>query len=104
MVCSSLSCPDFEALRDLVNATLCDHEELELDAFPLTETRLQRSGRTCGMFFCLHGPRSVRYTAIWESEQNQILFYGSTGERFQTLRLIQGPELVETEVTQAAAA
>jgi hypothetical protein len=97
MVCSSLSCPDLEALRDLVNATLCDHEELELDAFPLTETRLQRSGRACGVFFCLHGPRSVRYTAIWEAEQNQILFYGSTGERFQTLQLIQGPELEESQ-------
>ena len=104
MVCSSLSCPDLEALRDLVNATLCDHEELELDAFPLTETRLQRSGRACGMFFCLHGPRSVRYTAIWESEQNQILFYGSTGERFQTLRLIQSPELEAMTQSEPAAA
>lgn len=54
MVCSSLSCPDLEALRDLVNATLCDHEELEVDAFPLTETRLHaRAGRVASSFVCM---------------------------------------------------
>ncbi|MGC4002016.1 MAG: hypothetical protein QM811_02250 [Pirellulales bacterium] len=87
-----MSCPqdlfsDFDNVRDLVNHTLCDHEELEPDAFPLTEQVLERSGQPIGVFFCLHGPRSVRYTAIWETARNVVLFYGSTGERFRTVEL-----------------
>jgi len=77
----------------LVNATLCEHEHLELEAFPLTEQVLNRNGRACGMFFCLHGPRSVRITAIWEIERNVVLFYGSTGERFATVQLLCAPPL-----------
>ena len=37
---------------------------LELDQFPLTERKVIKSGRTCGVYFCLHGPRSVKLTAM----------------------------------------
>ena len=43
--------------------------------------------------FCLHGPRAVKFTAIWETEHNRVLFYGSTGERFQKTHLIEAPPL-----------
>jgi len=43
------------------------------------------------MYFCLHGPRAVKFTAIWETDRNQILFYGSTGERFLKMQLLVSP-------------
>jgi hypothetical protein len=80
-------------LRDHVNETLCTHYELQIDAFHLTERILRRSGKPCGIYYCLHGPRAVKFTAIWETERNQILFYGSGGERFQRTQLLEAPRL-----------
>ncbi len=80
-----------DALREFVNETLCEHYELKLDAFEMTERVLRRGGRPCGMYFCLHGPRAVKFTAIWETDRNQILFYGSTGERFLKTQLLVSP-------------
>lgn len=82
-----------EELRGYVNQTLCEYHQLQLDAFAMTERILHRAGKPCGIYFCLHGPRSVKFTAIWETERNQILFYGSTGERFQKTQLCDGPRL-----------
>ena len=82
---------NLDALRDFVNETLCDHYELKLDAFQITERVLRRGGRPCGMYFCLHGPRAVKFTAIWETDRNRILFYGSTGERFLKTQLLVAP-------------
>jgi len=59
----------------------------------MTERILIRGGRPCGIYFCLHGPRMTKFTAIWDSEQNQILFYGSCGERFQKTKLTEAPRL-----------
>lgn len=79
-----------ESINDLkafIAETLCEHEELQLGAFPLTEWLLRRGGRICGIEFCLHGPRSVRLTAIWEIESQSVLFYNSAGERFHRAQL-----------------
>jgi hypothetical protein len=35
----------------------------------------------------------VKYTAIWETDRNQILFYGANGERVQVTQLSAGPDL-----------
>lgn len=80
-------------LRTYVNETLCDYYELQLDAFEMTERVLCRGGRPCGIYFCLHGPRAVKFTAIWETDRNRILFYGSTGERFLKTQLLDAPSL-----------
>ncbi len=80
-------------LRDYVNETICERYELKTDAFELTERLLRRGGRPCGMFFCLHGPRAVKFIAIWDTERNQILFYGSTGERILKTQLLDAPNL-----------
>jgi hypothetical protein len=37
--------------------------------------------------FCLHGPRAVKMTAIWEKDRNRVLFYGPTGKRYCQLDL-----------------
>jgi len=91
MVTSIHQIRSLDDLRDYVNETLCRRYELQPNAFLLTERRLIRGGRPCGMYFCLHGPRQVRFTAIWENERNQVLFYDSGGERFQTTKLSAAP-------------
>ncbi len=82
-----------EDLRDYVNETICEHEHLEVGAFEMTERILVRSGTPCGVFFCIHGPRQVKFTAIWETDNNTIIFYGSTGERILRTRLTDSPAL-----------
>ncbi|MDZ4817438.1 MAG: hypothetical protein SGJ20_00540 [Planctomycetota bacterium] len=89
MPSSSQPIRSLESLREYVVTTLCDHDLLELGAFPVTERILIRNGKPCGIFFCLYGPRAVKLTAIWETERNSILFYSSTGERFHKTQLAE---------------
>ncbi len=80
-------------LRNYVIRILCDVEQLELDAFRITERRLVRSGKPCGIYFCLHGPRQVKFSAIWETDHNTVLFYNASGVRFQRVKLACAPRL-----------
>jgi len=80
-------------LREYIGMTLCDHYQLQIGAFQMTERIILRAGKPCGVYFCLHGPRSLRFSAIWETDRNQVLFYGSHGERFQKTQLIEAPRL-----------
>lgn len=91
----SLQIRDLCDLRQYVHHTLCEQNELEPGAFDVTEKILVRGQRPCGIFFCVHGPRSVKLTAIWETDRNTILFYNSSGERTHKTRLLQAPKLVE---------
>ena len=95
-----------EDLHDYINETLCDHHHLQLDAFQMTQRILVRGGKPCGIYFCLHGPRGVKFTAIWETDRNCVLFYGSNGERFQKTQLLGAPHLepMETCRLETAAA
>jgi hypothetical protein len=86
---------DLQAIRRYVNETLCEQDQLETDHFPLSERILVRGGAPCGVFFCLHGPRSLCLTAIWETDGNTILFYGSRGERFRKTQLTGSPPIAE---------
>ena len=81
-------------LRNFIHEKLCDHKYLEPGVCPMTERILTRAGIPCGIYFSLHGPRSVRLNAIWENENNTVLFYGSTGERFGKMQLIGIPNVV----------
>jgi hypothetical protein len=92
------TCNRLETLDDLrehVNETICQHEQLEIGAFHMTERILTRGGEPCGIYFCVHGPRQVKFTAIWETDTNTILFYGASGERFRRTRLVEAPSLLE---------
>jgi hypothetical protein len=84
---------DLHAIRRYVNETLCEKDQLEADIFPLNERILIRSGAPCGVYFVLHGPRSLCLTAIWDTDKNTILFYGSRGERFRKTQLIAPPRI-----------
>jgi hypothetical protein len=93
MLTQSTRIHTLEDLRDYVNDRFCQLEQLEPGAFAMTERMLVRGGRPCGIYFCMHGPRAVKFTAIWESDRNTILFYGAAGERNHRVRLAAGPQL-----------
>jgi hypothetical protein len=80
-------------LREYISITLCEYYQLQNGAFQMTEQVLIRSGKPCGIYFCLNGPRAVRFSAIWETDRNQILFYGPQGERFLKTQLLEAPVL-----------
>ncbi len=86
---------DLLAIRRYVTETLCEKDQLEVNSFPLHEKVLVRSGTPCGVHFSLYGPRSLYLAAIWETDRNTILFYGSRGERFRKTQLIAPPRIDE---------
>lgn len=87
MLAEAAQIHDLRSLREYVHATICSQNELEVGVFEVTERILLRGGTPCGIYFCLHGPRSVKLTAIWETDRNTVLFYGSNGERQLRARL-----------------
>jgi hypothetical protein len=93
---------DLEHLRNYVQETICSQHELEVNYFRVTERLLVRSGKPCGMYFCLHGPRSTKFTAIWETDRNTVLFYGSTGQRLKKTQLESAPKLRGRAVTEVS--
>jgi hypothetical protein len=74
-------------LRQFVSRTLCQINDFEDGVFQVTERILIKCGKACGILFCLHGPRSVKSTAVWETVTNTIIFYGSTGEKIHRTQL-----------------
>ena len=93
MLAQEILIRSLQELRQLVYQTLCDYERLEPGIFPMTERILVRGGHPCGVYFCLHGPRNVKYTSIWETDRNTILFYNSAGQRFHRTQLTTAPAL-----------
>ncbi len=95
MITTSTVIATLDELRSYVKNILCLHSQLEIDAFALTERILIRVERPCGIFFSLLGPRGVQPSAIWETDRNTLLFYGTNGERFYKIQLVEAPRLEE---------
>ena len=72
---------NFEAVREFIRGELCEKNQLERDAFEMSERVLTRKGQHCGFYFCIYGPRSVRLTAVWDLVKGSIFFYDSLGRR-----------------------
>ena len=95
---------NFEQIRCYVLETLSKLELLKSDCCHLAVRLLTRAGRPCGVYFCLYGPRAVRLSAIWETRTSTILFYDSSGQRFQKTQLVAAPQLVPDVAEFAAVA
>ena len=93
MPAQPLQIDNLDDLRTFVHFTICQQNELQVGAFDITERILVRGERPCGIFFCLNGPRSVKLTAIWETDRNTVLFYSSSGERVCKTQLVHAPVL-----------
>lgn len=81
-------------LRRYVQQAVCERGELLPGAFQFDEQVLRGHGASCGLHFTLSGPRSVRYSAIWDAVRSTILFYDCTGERFHRADLADGTRLL----------
>jgi hypothetical protein len=83
-----------------VHGVLCAKDNLEPRQTPLFRTPLVKRGRPCGLVFHVEGPRLLRTSAIWTSDADRIIFYDSTGTRFHTIDVSEGPA---AEAVKAAA-
>jgi hypothetical protein len=87
-----VSLPTLAKLRAHVLQTLCEHDRLDPDQTPLYQAVIRRSGKPCGLFFQVQGPRMLHTHAVWAGKENRILFYDSTGLRFAETRLCDAPD------------
>lgn len=87
MIGISLAKTDLHQLRLMVESRLCELGHLEPEQFPLTMREVVRAGNKCGIYFCLHGPRSVKLTAICDFTTKSLIYYGSDGVRRETAEL-----------------
>lgn len=85
MIGFSLQSFDLSHMRQQVEIKLCQLGALEPHEFPLTQREVVRKGKTCAIYFCLHGPRSVKLTAIADLKTRSMVFYGSDGVRQNTV-------------------
>jgi hypothetical protein len=92
MATATKSLPTIEHLRKHVLETLCELDKLDPDQTPFFQGLVKRSGRPCGLFFQIQGPRQVRTYALWASDENRILFYDGIGQRFAETRLSDAPD------------
>ncbi|HEV3119123.1 MAG TPA: hypothetical protein VGY58_18860 [Gemmataceae bacterium] len=87
-----IALPTIDQLRLHVHQRLCARDHLDPVQTPLEQAVIVRSGKPCGLFFEVRGPRLQRTYALWAGEENRILFYDSTGLRFAESRLSEGPD------------
>jgi hypothetical protein len=90
---NSAAClPTLEQLRRHVLNTLCENDLLEPSQTSLSQSVVVRGDRPCGLFFQARGLRQLKTYALWAGEENRILFYNSSGERFAETYLSEGPD------------
>ena len=78
---------DYSTLCTTIERKLCQLGHLEPNQFPMTQREVVRGGKTVGVYFCLHGPRSVKLTAICDFFKSTVIFYGSDGIRRESLQI-----------------
>jgi hypothetical protein len=78
---------DYKTLCVTVERRLCELGHLVAHQFPMTQREIVRAGKTAGVYFCVHGPRSVKLTAICDFEKQTVILYGSDGIRKESIRI-----------------
>jgi hypothetical protein len=96
-----LPLPSLDELRRFVRETLCTRDRLDPAQSRLRQGVIRRSGRPCGLFFRIEGPRLLRAYAVWAGDDHRILFYDSTGARFADVRLSDEPDPRTLEASAA---
>ncbi len=84
-----------EELAGYIHAVLCDKDALDPAQAPLFRTALRRGGRVCGLVFHVEGPRLLRTSAVWSADDARVIFYDSSGLRFQEVELSESPLIAE---------
>jgi hypothetical protein len=86
-----VACAGLEELAAFVHQVLCDKDALDPAQTPMFRTPLRKAGRNCGLVFHVEGPRLLRTSAVWSADDDRIIFYDSTGNRFHETRLSESP-------------
>ncbi len=47
----------------------------------MTRRQVLKGGESCGVYFCVHGPRSVKLTAVYDHKRKTTIYYGTDGTR-----------------------
>ena len=81
MISNPAGIQELDDVRQFVQHFICVHNDLDKASAAMTERVLFRGGKSCGVLFCVQGPRNVKFTAIWAQDQNTVLFYDSAGQR-----------------------
>jgi hypothetical protein len=92
MAATVAALPTLEDLRRHVLRVLCAHDQLDPNQTPLHQAVITRGGKPCGLFFQVRGPRLLKVYAVWTGEEDRVLFYDGSGERFAETRLSEGPD------------
>lgn len=90
---------DHSSLCMTIEEKLCQLGHLVPNQFPVTQREVIRGGKSVGVYFCLHGPRSVKLTAICDYKKDTVIFYGSDGVRRESIVI---PRLRQAAVQAAA--
>jgi hypothetical protein len=88
-----VSLSTFDELRSFVRKTLCEQDALDQAQTPFYQTPILRRGRTMGVLFHVEGPRLLKTSAMWMSDEGRIVFYNSSGQRMRDVKLSEGPEI-----------
>jgi hypothetical protein len=92
-----VACAAVEQLAAFVHQVLCDRDALDPVQTPLFRTPLKKGERACGLVFHVEGPRLLRTSAVWSADDDRVIFYDSTGLRFQEVKLSESPAPVACE-------
>src|SRR2546422_2983610 len=84
--------PTLDELRRHVLQLLCKHDQLDAGQTPLHQAVIVRRGKPIGLFFQVQGPRLLKTYAVWAGEENRILFYDGSGNRFAETKLSEAPD------------
>jgi len=88
-----IACAAVEDLAAFVRQVLCERDSLDPAQTPMFRTPMQKANRVCGLIFHVEGPRLLRTSAVWSSDDDRIIFYDSTGIRFREVNLSESPVL-----------
>lgn len=91
-----------EELAAYIHSVLCNKDALDPAQTPLFRTPLQKGERTCGLVFHVEGPRLLRTSAVWSADDDRVIFYDSTGQRFLEAKLSESPAVVDEPYLAAA--
>lgn len=90
-----VSLPTLKALRRFIHEQMCARDALDPEQTPMFQAVITKSGKPCGLFFQVQGPRLLKTYSLWAGEENRILFYDSTGQRVEQMQLSESPDPCE---------
>ncbi|VTR97471.1 hypothetical protein [Tuwongella immobilis] len=97
-----MSLPKLSELIEYVRQTLCGRDHLDPAQTPFFGAPIYRGTRITGVVYHVEGPRLLQTSALWTADENRILFYDSTGQRFHETRLLESPDIREALPRYAA--